>query len=206
VAQLLKSQIEKTNAVWCWPECDTLVSMQSEAHICSQAGSKHVLQLNISYILRQQNSYDLAAVCHMMCHITGILNTQFCCKSIMTAIWFYCEVINSCNKQFGLLCGNFNNLFKDRKLFTCQSERNFNCPLSSAQAVLGNFVFVLQCSLGIRSHEVVMSRIVPSATVIATIWQNKFYSIQNMEYPQFRYDLNITIDLLPVYLIPSSFK
>jgi len=66
----------------------TLVSMQSGALICGQAGSKCVLQLNISYIVRQQNGYDLATVGHMMCHITGILSTQFCCsfccKSTMT--------------------------------------------------------------------------------------------------------------------------
>jgi hypothetical protein len=86
-----------------------------------------------------------------------------------SVIWFYCEVINICNKQYGLLCGNFNNLFKDRKSFTCQSEGTFNCSLFSAQALLENFVFVLQCPSGIRSHEVVMRRNVPSATVIATV-------------------------------------
>lgn len=86
-----------------------------------------------------------------------------------SAIWFYFEAINICNKQFGLLCGNFNNLLKDRKSFTRQSERTLNCSLSSAQAVLENLVFALQCPSGIRSHEVVMSRNVPSATVIAKI-------------------------------------
>jgi hypothetical protein len=147
--------------------------MQSGALICGQAGSKCVLRLNISYIVRQQNSYDLATVGHLMCHITGILSTQFCCsccKSIMTAIWFYFEVINICNKQFGLLCGNFNNLFKDRNSFTCQSERTLNCSLSFAQAVLENLVFALQCPSGIRSHEVFMNRNVPCATVIANIF------------------------------------
>jgi hypothetical protein len=86
-----------------------------------------------------------------------------------SAVWFYCEVINICNKQFGLLYGNFSNLFKDKKLFTCQSERTFNCSLSSAQAVLENLVFALQCPSGIRSREVVTSRNVPSVTVIANI-------------------------------------
>jgi len=147
--------------------------MQSEALICGQAGSKHVLQLNISYIIRQQNSYDLSAVCHVMCHYWdpqhAVLLLFLLQEHYDSAIWFYCEVINSCNKQFGLLCGNFNNLFEDKKSFTHQSERTFNCSLSSAQAVLENFVFALQCPSGIRSHEVVMSRIVPSATVIATV-------------------------------------
>jgi hypothetical protein len=86
-----------------------------------------------------------------------------------SAVWFYCEVINLCNKQFGLLCGNFNNLFKDRKSFIHQSEGTFNCSLSSAQALLANLVFALQCPSGIRTREVVMSRNVPSATVIAKI-------------------------------------
>jgi len=61
--------------------------MQSGALICGQAGSKCVLQLNISYVVRQQNSYDLAAFCRMMCHITGIHTTQFCCKSILTQLF-----------------------------------------------------------------------------------------------------------------------
>jgi len=106
-----------------------------------------------------------------------------------SAIWFYCEVINICNKKFGLLCGNFTNLFKDRKSFTCQSERTLNCSLSSAQAVLENFVFALHCPSGIKSHELVMSRNVPSATVIATVLTKQILFNSKKEYLEFRYEV-----------------
>jgi hypothetical protein len=92
------------------------------------------------------------------------------------AVLFCYEVINVCNKLFGLWCGTFDNLFKDRKSFTQLSERTFKCSFSSAQSMLENLMFLLQYPSGIRSHEVVMNRNVPSATIIVTrVVKNRVY-------------------------------